>query len=157
VQRKPAPGRPAPARPRPPAPRPVPLPAFPGAATLKAQVTGLVNAEREAADCGPLRVDARLAAAAQKHSDDMARLNYFSHTSKDGRSAWDRILAEGYRHGHAENIAKGQRDADAVMRAWNHSPGHHRNIVDCTSKAIGVGVARGSDGALVWTQDFGAA
>jgi uncharacterized protein YkwD len=116
-----------------------------------------VNRVRGTAGCAPLRVDGRLVAAAQKHSDDMARLNYFSHNSKDGRSAWDRIRAEGYGQGRAENIAKGQRDADAVMRAWMASAGHHRNIVDCTAKAIGVGVARGADGALVWTQDFGAA
>jgi uncharacterized protein YkwD len=117
----------------------------------------MVNTERETAGCAPLRVDARLAGAAQKHSDDMARLGYFSHDSKDGRSAFDRIRAEGYSSGRAENIAKGQQDAGAVMRAWNASAGHHSNIVDCASKAMGVGVARGSDGALVWTQDFGAA
>jgi uncharacterized protein YkwD len=133
------------------------VPPIAGAATLKAQVTDLVNAERGTAGCAPVQVDARLAAAAQKHSDDMAQLNYFAHDSKDGRSAFDRIRAEGYSQGRAENIAKGQQDADAVMRAWNGSAGHHRNIVDCDIKAIGVGVARGSDGALVWTQDFGAA
>ena len=125
------------------------------AATVAAQrqrVVDLVNAERAGAGCRPLAVDQRLVAAAQAHSTDMASNDYFSHTSLDGRTFADRILAAGYPRPAAENIAKGQRSADEVMRAWMRSKGHRANILDCGLTTIGVGLdTRG----WYWTQDFG--
>jgi uncharacterized protein YkwD len=38
------------------------------------------------------------------------------------------------------------------MEAWMNSPGHKANILNCDSKAIGVGYD--ADGNY-WTQDFG--
>jgi uncharacterized protein YkwD len=82
----------------------------------------------------------------------MANQNYFSHTSKDGRTFDQRIKAAGYPRPGGENIAKGQRTAESVMKAWMDSPGHRRNIENCDFKAIGVGLdTRG----FVWTQNFG--
>lgn len=99
-----------------------------------------------------MTVDDRLTAAAQGHSTDMANQNYFSHTSKDGRTFDQRIRAAGYPRPGGENIAKGQRTAESVMKAWMDSPGHRRNIENCEFKAIGVGLdTRG----FVWTQNFG--
>jgi len=98
-----------------------------------------------------LQVDPRLTAAAQLHSEDMAANNYFSHTSRDGRSFADRIRDQGYPSPAAENIARGQRSASAVIQARLSSAGHRRNILNCSLRAIGVGVAPGN----VWTQDFG--
>ncbi len=54
-----------------------------------------------------------------------------------------------------ENIAKGYPSPEAVMKAWMNSPGHRRNILNCDFEALGVGVIRGSNGRLFWTQDFG--
>ncbi len=130
-----------------------------GAATttqMKKDVVTLVNAYRAKAGCAPLRVDARLQQAAGDHSYDMRRLNYFSHTSKDGRSPWTRIRATGYKYGSAENIAAGQRTPAAVVGAWMKSPGHRANILNCANKAVGTGVSRGSGTYYIyWTQDFG--
>ena len=116
-----------------------------------AEVVRITNAERAKAGCPALRVDARLTTAAQLHSADMSANSYFSHTSRDGRSFADRIRAQGYPTPAAENIARGQRSASAVMQAWLNSPGHRRNILNCSLRAIGVGFAPGN----VWTQDFG--
>jgi len=147
-----------------PTPKPVPtasvllaLVPVPGADAQVAQVLAMVNTERATAGCQPLTADPRLALAAQKHSDDMAAHGYFADDSQDGRTPWDRIAAEGYPAGSAENIAKGQPDPEAVMAAWLGSPGHHDNVVDCGATAIGVGLAQDATGARVWTQDFGAA
>jgi uncharacterized protein YkwD len=116
------------------------------------QVVALVNAERADAGCPALVVDARLVAAAQGHSTDMAVNDYFSHTSQDGRTFADRIRAAGYPSPAAENIAAGQRSAAEVMRAWMNSSGHRANILNCDLKAIGVGLdTRG----WYWTQNFG--
>ena len=61
------------------------------------QVLQLVNQARAAAGLAPLRNNAKLATAARDHSRDMANRNYFSHTDKSGRSAGQRITAQGYR------------------------------------------------------------
>ncbi|MBM9459684.1 CAP domain-containing protein [Nocardioides sp. zg-536] len=126
--------------------------------TTERQVLTLANRERAAAGCGPLVMEARLRAAARGHSADMAARNYFSHDSLDGRTFADRIEAAGYRSWQllGENIAAGQRSATEVMRDWMNSPGHRRNILNCSFTEIGVGhVVRARDGRAYWTQDFG--
>ncbi|WP_242902990.1 CAP domain-containing protein [Actinomadura terrae] len=119
-----------------------------------ATVVSLTNAERAKAGCEPLRVDARLARAARRHSADMAARNYFDHTSRNGDSPWKRMEDAGYRSPGAENIAKGYATAAAVVAGWMKSPGHRANILNCDLRAIGVGMAAGRGGPL-WTQDFG--
>ena len=100
----------------------------------------------------PLRVDGRIIAAAQGHSDDMAANDYFSHDSLDGRSFADRLRAAGYPSPGGENIAQGQRSAQAVHDAWMNSSGHRANILNCGFTTIGVGLHQGS---WTWTQNFG--
>ena len=119
------------------------------------EVVRLVNVERARAGCTAVRVDARLATAARLHSEDMARQDYFSHTSLDGRSPWDRIGAQGYAYGSAENIAAGYATPAAVMTGWMNSPGHRANILNCSNKALGVGIGHGGSYGIYWTQDFG--
>merc|ERR1719160_2491632 len=43
----------------------------------------------------PLLFDCRLWRASYLHSEDMAKNNYFSHTSLNGDSPWDRAKAQG--------------------------------------------------------------
>lgn len=132
-----------------------PAPAPPGGSTA-AQVIALVNSERAKAGCGPLRDDAQLRTAAQGHSDDMARRDFFSHTNPDGADPGKRTTAAGYRWStYGENIAKGQRTAAQVMDSWMKSQGHRENILNCSFKDIGVGVHQGPGGPW-WTQNFGA-
>lgn len=152
-----APGRGTPVRPpstRPttaPAPRPTAAsaPADPG---VVAEVTRLTNVERAKAGCGAVRVDARLAAAAQAHSKDMVDRDYFSHTSPDGKGPGDRAAAAGYRRWSGENIAAGYPTPAAVVLGWMNSAGHKANILNCQSKASGVGY---DDRRNMWTQMFG--
>ena len=134
----------------PPPPPTTAPPAPPAGATD--QVVALVNAARAEAGCGPLRVDARVTAAAQGHSDDMAANDYFSHDSLDGRSFADRLRAAGYPSPGGENIAQGQRSAQAVHDAWMNSSGHRANILNCGFTTIGVGLHQGT---WTWTQNFG--
>ncbi|MCF4120388.1 CAP domain-containing protein [Antribacter sp. KLBMP9083] len=115
-----------------------------------AAVVELTNAERAAAGCPALTVDERLTAAARLHSEDMVAQGYFDHTSLDGRTPWDRAKAQGYTNPSGENIAAGQPDAEAVVRAWMDSPGHRENILNCDFREIGVGEVD-----QVWTQLFG--
>ena len=41
------------------------------------------------------------------------------------------------------------------MTGWLNSPGHRANIENASYRAIGIGVARSSNGSYYWTQDFG--
>ncbi|MCB5166629.1 CAP domain-containing protein [Streptomyces bambusae] len=143
-----------------PAGRPAAIPAAPAAPATKAEryakkVVELANAERRRAGCAPLRADKRLMKAAQAHADDMARRNYYSHTSPEGRSAGDRMTKAGYRWSSwGENIYKSPRTPARAMAGWMDSPGHRANILNCRYKDIGVGVNLKGNGPW-WVQNFG--
>jgi uncharacterized protein YkwD len=122
--------------------------------SAEAQAVQLTNAQRTQHGCSALRVDSRLRTAARAHSRDMHVRDYFEHNSPDGKTPWDRIKAVGYTQAGAENIAEGYATAQAVVDGWMNSPGHRANILNCSLKAVGIGVEYGSGGPW-WTQDFG--
>jgi uncharacterized protein YkwD len=125
-------------------------PAAPAAGSMAAQVEQLINAARSRAGCRPLQWDAAAAAAAQQHSDDMASRHYFSHTSPEGRTVVDRLRAHGADfRALAENVAMGQQTPQEVVNGWMNSPGHRRNIMDCTYTRSGIGFRDNR-----WTQVF---
>ncbi|MEV8454331.1 CAP domain-containing protein [Streptomyces sp. NPDC052095] len=120
----------------------------------RAAVLSLVNQERAKVGCSPLTASSPLTSLAQDYSEDMAARGFFDHTDPDGRSPWDRASKAGVQGLAAENIARGQADARAVMAAWMDSPGHRANILNCDYKTFGLGVHHGSGGPW-WTQEFG--
>ncbi len=130
---------------------PPPAPASPDT-SQQDRVVSLVNTFRDRAGCGPVTVNAQLTAAAQGHAEDMSNRDYFSHTTPEGVTFDQRIRNAGYSSPGAENIARGARTAEDVMRMWMESDGHRRNILNCDLNAIGVGLER--DG-FYWVQNFG--
>ncbi|MFK0234050.1 sigma-70 family RNA polymerase sigma factor [Streptomyces vinaceus] len=147
---------PEPTKSKAPAPRPSAPAPGPAPAGVAGQVIALVNSERAAAGCGPLKEDPQLRNAAQGHSDDMAARDFFDHTNPDGADPGKRTTAAGYRWStYGENIARGQQTAASVMDSWMKSPGHRANILNCSFKDIGVGIHSGPGGPW-WTQNFGA-
>jgi uncharacterized protein YkwD len=129
--------------------------------TFAEEVVALTNEERAKVGCPDLTVSPQLTQAAQEHSADMAVNDYFSHTSLDGRSPWDRIRATGYEYSRAaENIAAGYPTPQHVMDGWMASDGHRANILNCALLEIGVGYVNLSpDTGSVnythyWTQVF---
>jgi uncharacterized protein YkwD len=128
--------------------------------TPQQQLLNLVNNARRARGLVPVVACARLNLAAQRHSNDMAARNYFSHTAPapapSGAAFWQRILATGYRYTAAsENIALGYTTATQVFNAWMASPGHRANLLNANVRHMGSGFARGTRG-MYWTQTFGA-
>lgn len=119
---------------------------------LQDEVVSLTNDERQQAGCGPLKIDASITAAAQGHASDMAKRDYFDHTTPEGVTFDQRIRNAGYASPGAENIAKGARTAGQVVQMWMDSPGHRRNILNCDLNTIGVGFDRKG---FYWVQDFG--
>jgi uncharacterized protein YkwD len=116
------------------------------------KVVDLVNKARADNGCQPVRVDEKVTAAAVGYSSYMSDNNHFEHTSKEGVTFDQRIKNAGYPLPGAENIARGQKNAQQVMDAWMESSGHRANILNCDLKVIGVGLDL--DG-FYWTQDFG--
>jgi uncharacterized protein YkwD len=79
----------------------------------------------------PVEIDDRLMKCCKKHSQEMNRLGYFSHTSptKGLESPGKRAAKEGYNGGVGENIYTGMGSAGAAFSGWYHSSGHHRNML----------------------------
>ncbi|MEV6250096.1 CAP domain-containing protein [Streptomyces sp. NPDC051742] len=126
------------------------------AARYVKDVLALVNAERERAGCGPLRAEKHLRTAAQGHADDMSARDYYEHASPEGRDAGDRMSDAGYAWSTwGENIHRGTTTPSRTVEDWMDSPGHRANILNCSFKDTGVGVALTADGPW-WVQDFGA-
>lgn len=122
---------------------------------MTSQVVNLVNSERAAQGLMALQKDSRLAALAQQKAEDMAKNQYFSHTSPTYGSAFDMLKAAGYSYKTAgENIAMGQKSAASVMDGWMHSSGHRANILHTSYEKIGVGYAVSADGMPYWVQIF---
>ena len=126
-----------------------------GQSSMTSQVVNLVNSERAAQGLMALQKDSRLAALAQQKAEDMAKNQYFSHTSPTYGSAFDMLKAAGYSYKTAgENIAMGQKSAASVMDGWMHSSGHRANILHTSYEKIGVGYAVSADGMPYWVQIF---
>ncbi|MEU2839247.1 CAP domain-containing protein [Streptomyces sp. NPDC007076] len=126
----------------------------PAGSAVQSAVLALVNQERAKVGCTPLTASAPLASLAQDFSEYMAARGFFDHTDPDGRTPWDRASKAGIQDLAAENIARGQATAQAVMDSWMNSDGHRANILNCDYRTLGVGVHYGSGGPW-WTQDFG--
>ncbi|MBO3747143.1 CAP domain-containing protein [Streptosporangiaceae bacterium NEAU-GS5] len=126
------------------------------ATTLEAQVVQLVNAQRQAHGCVPLRVDPRLVTSAREHSYEMAATDTFGHGGPSGSDPWKRMAAAGYPYGKAgaENIARGYATAEEAVRKWMAISSFRANILNCGLVATGVGVSLAPGGPW-WTQDFG--
>ncbi len=99
-----------------------------------------------------LRLEERLATAAQAHADDMFRRKYFSHLGRDGSEVSDRVRRAGYEWVIVgENIAKGYPSAEAVVRAWRTSADHCSNLMEPGFRDMGLGQA-----GPYWVQNLGA-
>ena len=98
---------------------------------LASSAVCLLNVERTSRGLRALRVNGRLSAAAQSHTNDMVRRRYFSHTSRSGNGMGDRIRSQGYLSGArswmiGENLAWGSGERStprSIVRAWMNSAG----------------------------------
>jgi len=99
----------------------------------------LVEEQRQAAGLSAYRADDALDCAARMHAKDMARNDYFSHDSQDGRTFADRARSAGYDGAPlGENIARASTAA-SVVAMWMDSDGHRANLLSQDANEIGVG------------------
>lgn len=134
---------------------------------VEARVLTLVNQARsQARMCGnetlaatkPVRLNAQLRSASAAHANEMARLDYFSHTGRDGQHVTERTNRTGYAwRAIGENIASGQMSADLAVQGWLKSPSHCANLMTPSYTEMGLAFAVNpqSDGGVYWVQVFG--
>ena len=125
----------------------------------------LINEVRAAGGAPRLRLEPRLARVARRHSRDMVRNHYFSHTSPAGLSSSDRIARSGWMHGRrrwavGENLAwrPGPPRPRAIVRAWLRSRPHRKVMLSRRYRVVGIGVVAGTPAAArgtTYTADFG--
>ncbi len=112
------------------------------------QITNQVRAKH---GLRPLQFNHQLHAAAQNHSNDMARNRFMNHKGSNGSTMSERVKVVGYSYSYlAENVAWGQRIPEEVVRSWMNSSGHRKNILNPNLTEIGIGYNNN-----YWTQVFG--
>lgn len=115
----------------------------------------LLNNVRLANGQANVTFDARLATAAQGHSDDMLANGFLGHVGSNGSTAAQRATAAGYNWTWiAENVAQGQQSENEVMTSWTNSPLHHANNISPNAKDFGLAKA-GSGQNTYWTLMLG--
>ncbi len=131
-------------------------PAGPVTSRRDAQFAEILNDYRISDAVGTLAYNDALDTAAQKHAQDMLARDYLSHTSPEGDTVRERIIAQGYAPtAYAENLAQGQQSDASVLRDWQNSPSHDEALRAASLKEFGLGVA-GAGGQTRWVLVMGA-
>ena len=139
-------------------------------ASLESGLLQQLNAVRTDRGVSALRLNGKLAAAAEQHSREMADDGYFQHDSFDGTSFSDRI-AKWYPFANYRSWLVGENllwsspsvEPSGAVAMWMRSPAHRANILNPRWREIGIGVvystsARGAFTHLpvtIITTDFG--
>ena len=104
------------------------------------------NSQRQRSKKPALRINFKLAQAAQDKAQDMVRRNYWSHITPDGKAPWIFIDNTGYVYKKAgENLAYGFNSSSDTVYGWMNSFPHRENILDKDYSEVGFGIANSSD------------
>ena len=115
-----------------------------------------LNALRRQNGLAEVTHDQALAAAAQEHSTDLAGWGKLSHAGSDGSNFVMRIGRTRFDGvPRAENVAWNLPTAEAVVRAWDKSPGHRANMLLDDVTHVGIGFACSPTKGRFWTMVLG--
>jgi len=121
--------------------------------TPEQQLLTLLNLERRQAHLTVFQWDAKVAEAAQAHSQMLANRRMLSHQFAGEPELMRRVSSTGARFSSvAENVAVAA-DAEEAHLALMMSPGHRANILNPDYNAVGISVARVNKEIYV-TEDF---
>lgn len=108
------------------------------------------NALRAQKGLRPLRYSKTLQKVAQRHANDMARNNFFSHTGSDGTRVSHRLKRAGYNYcAAAENVSYGAKTTARAIEQWRGSAGHYRNMIGKSYREFGLARAPGNRWVMV--------
>ena len=100
------------------------------------------NNQRNSNGKSNLSINDKLTAAAQSKANDMAKRNYWSHTTPDGKAPWVFVTDAGYTYQKAgENLAYGFDNSSDTVAGWMNSKSHRENLLDDAYKEVGFGYA----------------
>jgi uncharacterized protein YkwD len=119
----------------------------------------LINAYRKEKGLKPLKLNAALTEAAKAHSKDLAKWDRISHYGSDGSNPWDRVKRAGYNAKvAAENVGTGQASLDEVIKGWQASPGHNKNLLLPDIEHMGIALVQDprTEFKTFWTLVVGA-
>jgi uncharacterized protein YkwD len=103
----------------------------------------LINAYRKQKGLKPLRLNPALTEAAKAHSRDLAKWDRISHYGSDGSNPWDRVKRAGYNAKlAAENVGTGQTTIEEVMKGWQASAGHNKNLLLSDAQEMGIALVQ---------------
>lgn len=139
-------------------------------ASLESGLLQQLNSVRTDHGVSALRLNAKLAVAAEQHSREMADDGYFQHNSFDGTSFSDRI-AKWYPFANYRTWVVGENllwsspslEPSGAVAMWMRSPAHRANILNPRWREIGIGAvySTSAGGAFthlpvtIITTDFG--
>jgi hypothetical protein len=111
------------------------------------------NRERAGHGLSPLKWNALLAEAAQRHAALLAQRNALSHQFPGEPDLASRAAHEGARFSTiAENVALGP-SAETLHQQWMKSPPHRANLLDPQMNSVGIAIARRGQ-TLFAVEDF---
>lgn len=111
-----------------------------------------VNSLRSAAGRPEVQLNARLNAAAETHSRDMANQNRPWHFGSDGSSPFDRVRRAGYEGRMlGENISESYETEHQTLSAWMEERSTRDVILDRRARDLGFGWYQESGGKIWWT------
>ena len=119
----------------------------------------LINAYRKQKGLKPLKLNAALTEAAKAHSKDLAKWDRISHYGSDGSNPWDRVKRAGYNAKlAAENVGTGQASIEEVIKGWQESAGHNKNLLLSDAEHMGIALVQDprTEFKTFWTLVVGA-
>ncbi|MBI4090568.1 MAG: hypothetical protein HY422_00940 [Candidatus Komeilibacteria bacterium] len=104
----------------------------------------LINQYRTEKGTVPLLVNSYLEEAALQKGQDMLEQNYFSHFGPDGKKPWQWLDPSQYTFkAMGENLAMDFLSANSVVKAFQKSPSHDRNLLNTAYSEVGIAVLNG--------------
>lgn len=104
------------------------------------------NSQRSSNGKKALVINDKLTAAAQTKANDMAKRNYWSHLTPDGKQPWEFMQQAGYAYQKAgENLAYGFDSSSDTVAGWMNSKSHRENLLDSDYTEVGFGYANVSN------------
>lgn len=120
--------------------------------TIQFRMVDGLNALRQAANAGPVRLNAQLNAAAATHSRDMSVQNRPWHFGSDGSSPVDRLRRVGYNGAlTGETISETFETELETLGAWNSDPSTRAVLLNPDANEMGFAWFQENNGKIWWT------
>jgi len=127
--------------------------------TMEWRMLRLLNKDRKKnGNLQPLSMQDDLRAVARKHSQDMAKKDYFEHVNLEGKSPAQRLeIARITDVTSGENLAKiggYHNPTQFAEQGLMNSPGHRANILQPLYNVVGIGIVQDLRKIYYFTQNF---